>query len=441
MKMPLTPPDLANLQGSIASDQLARAFGHVAGGSTQEYFHWDKLIHLTPPGEFSSQAWWLAVKLARQARYKTVPLTDWHGRPFRFLITDPMPEQLHYFDLHAAGNVGVPLVVTDPASHDRFYMSALIEEAITSSQLEGATTTREVAKDMIRAGRSPMDRSERMILNNFRTMQRIDEVKREPLSEELIFEIHRLVTEGTLDEATASGRFRRPDENIVVSNTAGEVFHTPPPSGELGPRMASLCDFANARTPDGFIHPVLRSMILHFWLAYDHPFVDGNGRTARALFYWSMLHYGFWLTEFISISSIIRRAPLKYARAFLYTETDENDLTYFLLYHTEVLRQAFDALYAYIERKAGEMAAVQDRVRTMALLNVRQRDLINHALRHPRALYTTEGHRLSHNVAYQTARNDLMDLANRGLLTVTKPGKTSYFAPAADLEARLAKLD
>src|SRR5205814_10028127 len=56
-------------------------------------------------------------------------------------------------------------------------------------------------------------------------------------------------------------------------------------------------------------HPMVRSMILHFWLAYDHPFVDGNGRTARALFYWSMLRNGYWMFEYITISKIILSGP------------------------------------------------------------------------------------------------------------------------------------
>jgi Fic family protein len=62
-------------------------------------------------------------------------------------------------------------------------------------------------------------------------------------------------------------------------------------------------------------------------LGYEHPFEDGNGRTARALFYWSMLNQGFWLTEFLTVSKILRKAPAKYARSFLYTEQDSNDLT------------------------------------------------------------------------------------------------------------------
>jgi Fic family protein len=58
--------------------------------------------------------------------------------------------------------------------------------------------------------------------------------------------------------------------------------------------------------PDKFIHPVVRAIILHFMIGCGHLFVDGNGRTARALFYWSVLHQKYRLMEFISISCIGR---------------------------------------------------------------------------------------------------------------------------------------
>jgi Fic family protein len=75
---------------------------------------------------------------------------------------------------------------------------------------------------------------------------------------------------------------------------------------DLPERMRALCAFANMRTGvDGFVHPIVRAIILHFMLAYDHPYVDGNGRTARALFYWSALKDGYWLIEYVSISRII----------------------------------------------------------------------------------------------------------------------------------------
>ena len=289
-------------------------------------------------------------------------------------------------DLGAGGRIGVPAPVTNPETKDQYYVSSLIEEAITSSELEGATTTREVAKEMIRAARPPRDRSERMILNNFLTMQQISQLKDQALTKEFLCELHRLVTEGTLPDPSAAGRLRRGDENIFIGDDSGHVVHVPPPAETLADRLTAMCDFANSKTPPYFIHPVLRSIMLHFWLAYDHPFVDGNGRTARALFYWSMLHYGFWLCEYISILRIILKAPAQYGRAFLYTETDDNDLTYFILHQIDVIRRAVEELHKYIEMKAARLKVMERELRSMVLFNHRQRALISHALC-PGAMY------------------------------------------------------
>src|SRR5437773_5756577 len=108
--------------------------------------------------------------------------------------------------------IGVPEPITNPQTKDKYLIRSLMEEAITSSQLEGATTTRQVAKEMIRTGRAPRDRSEQMILNNYHTMSRIGKLRNALMTPELVFEIHRLVTVETLDDPTAAGRLRRGDE-------------------------------------------------------------------------------------------------------------------------------------------------------------------------------------------------------------------------------------
>ena len=443
MRIPTRPPLTSHLWSEVAANpqRLGEVLAAAAEPSPrQRYLHWDKLIHCQPPAGLSHREWWLGLKIRRQSMFKQVPLLDTNGQAFRYVLTDPIPERLHETDLRAGGHIQMAEQITNPEMKDRYYVGSLIEEAITSSQLEGAATTRQVAKEMIRTGRSPRDRSERMILNNYRTMQRIGKWKAEPLTRDLVFEIHRAVTENTLDDPSAAGRFRRAEEQLVVGTESGEVFHEPPPAEQLEQRMADMCDFANGETPSGFLHPVIRSIILHFWLAYDHPFVDGNGRTARALFYWSMLRHGFWLFEFISVSQIILKGPAKYQRAFLYTETDENDLTYFALYHLEVIRRAVDKLHEYVDRKTRELKAVEAELRGVATLNHRQRALIGHALRHPFHRYAIRSHQASHNVAYQTARTDLLDLADRGLLSVEKVGKTFTFSAVEDLEERLRNL-
>jgi Fic family protein len=205
--------------------------------------------------------------------------------------------------------------------------------------------------------------------------------------------------------------------------------------------MAAMCAFANGQSPGSFVHPAVRAIILHFWLAYDHPFVDGNGRTARALFYWAMLHSGYWLFEFISISNILRKAPMKYGRSFLYTETDDNDLTYFIIAQTQVIRRAVRELHEYIERKTAELKDAESSIRALDLFNHRQVEIVSHALKHPGQRYTFASHQLSHNVVYQTARTDLLDLAARGVLEKRKKGKQMIFVAPSDLSARLLKLE
>jgi Fic family protein len=420
---------------------IERIIGIGYNTTPQKYLHWDKLRRLKPPEGFSHEEWWAALKLRRLGQAKPVPITDPRGNPFTYSTVDPVPEILQKIDLGAGGFIRMPDQVTNPETKDQYYVNSLIREAITSSQLEGAATTRPVAKEMIRTGRPPRDKSEQMILNNFLTMRRIGDLKDKPLSTDLVLEIHRIITEKTLEHDSGAGRFRLPNERIVVGDMYGEVFHDPPPAEQLAGRMDLMCDFANAKIPEAFIHPVLRSIILHFWLAYDHPFVDGNGRVARALFYWSMLRHGYWLFEFISISQILLKAPAKYARAYLYTETDDNDLTYFILHQLDVIRRAINELHEYIARKTASLQATESRLRGITVLNHRQQALISHALRHPYQRYTFKAHQMSHGVTYQTARTDLLDLENRGLLISRKVGKTWYFTVVPDLEDRLARLD
>ncbi|HTA29971.1 MAG TPA: Fic family protein [Candidatus Cybelea sp.] len=372
---------------------------------------------------------------------KSIPLKDKEGNPFRFCTPELVQQELHAIDVGAGRSIGIPEPIANPQTRDRYLIRSLMEEAITSSQLEGAVTTREVAKEMIRSGRPPRDTSEQMIRNNFLTMQRITEWKEEPLSPKMIFDIHRMVTEKTLEDPTAAGRLRRAEEKRVVGDEVGEVYHEPPPAGELEGRLNAMCDFANAKTPGFFVHPALRAIMLHFWLAYDHPFVDGNGRTARALFYWSMLRSGYWLFEFISISNILRKAPVKYARSFLYTETDDNDLTYFIIAQTKVIRRAIDDLHAYIDRKTAEVREMESHLRALDLFNHRQVELIHHALKHPFQQYSIAGHQKSQNVVYQTARTDLLDLRKRGVLDWKKRGRQMVFAAPGDLVQRLRELE
>ena len=403
------------------------------------YFHWDELRHRSPPEGCTLEEWWLSLRFQRNSQARVLPLLDPQERAFSWFLTDPMLLCLHKIDMMAGGTVQMPAQVTNSSTRDQYLVSRLMEEAITSSQLEGAATTREVARDMLRSKSEPRNISERMILNNYLTMSELTNWRTQSLTPELVYEIHRHITMDTLDDPTAAGRLRRVDEPVeVIDEMTEEVLHTPPPAETLEARLQAMCDFANQ--PDDavpFVHPIIRAVILHFWLAYDHPFKDGNGRTARALFYWMMLKRGFWLFQFISISQILLKARAQYGQAFLKTETDGNDLNYFLLHQLGVIEQAIKSLHDYIRRKSEEVSEASKRLRALGEFNHRQEALLNRAIRHPGTAFTIESHQQSHRVSYATARSDILRLVELSLLTQRKRGQAFVFEAASDLEKRL----
>jgi Fic family protein len=435
MHKPERPPDFR--ASTILDVNVFERMAPLISEPPSEYIHWDKLRRLSPPNGFTREDWWTAIKIGRIAMLNNLALRDCQGKPFRFCVPDSVSQLLHEIDMGAGGKIGIPAEVINPQTRDQYLVNTLMQEAITSSQLEGAATTREVAKEMLRTGRKPRDTSEQMILNNYLTMRKIMDLRDKSLSEDLVLQIHASVTEDTLENSGAAGRFRLPHEKVDVADITGEVVHEPPAAEELKLRMKAMYDFANRKSPNFFVHPVIRAIVLHFWLAYDHPFVDGNGRTARALFYWSMLNQGYWLFEFISISDILRKAPAQYARAFLYTETDDNDLTYFIVYQAHVIHRAICALHEYIEKKSLEVQEAERLLRAWDHLNHRQVALLCHAMRHAGAIYSVEGHQRSHNTVYETARKDLLLLSNSGLLEKTKRGKAMIFKPPHDLKSRI----
>lgn len=439
MKLPLTPPDFRSLFLSMKPDKLGELMSRSRSLDDGDYQHWDKLRHRPPPEGLTHEEWWACIKLGRTQTARSIDgFVATNGQPFQYCLPDAVLEAVHDIDSRARGAINLSEQVTAPGDRDRYMVSSLIEEAITSSQLEGAATTRKVAADMLRSGRPPQDRSEQMILNNYRAMQHILELDDQALTPDRVLNLHRVLMQDTMDDIRKIGRLQTDnDERVrVMDSRDGAVLHTPPRAAELSDRMARLCAFANGETgSQGFLHPVIRAIILHFWLAYDHPFEDGNGRTARALFYWSMLREGYWLFEYLSISSLLRRAPGQYARSFLYTETDDNDLTYFIAYQLKIIRRSLDALNRYLARKQREVREAEAMLKETSWLNHRQRALVAHAVRNPAQEYSFASHQNSHKVAYATARSDLLQLADNGLLVMHKRRKKMLFRPGPALLA------
>lgn len=439
MKQIEAPPPLQDI---IPSDNMRivelimnEEFNLLLNEVNENYYYWDKVKYLKTPANIKPEEVWAIAKIRR----KNTPHKIKFGKyRFTWFLNTKIQELLHLFDLNIGGTLESKSVIPKD-DKNRYLISSIMEEAIASSQIEGAITTRKNAKEMLRKNITPRNKSEQMIFNNYVSIQKILEWKNDSLTERKLLELHKLVTNKTLENKEDEGKFRLDNEVKVVDVIDGEVVHYPPDFSEITPLIKELCAFANADKKDVFIHPIIKGCIIHFMIGYIHPFVDGNGRTARALFYWYLLSKGYWLTEYLSISKMILKSKNQYAKAYQYTETDENDLTYFMNYQLKTMRLAFDSLREYIQRKIEEKRKITDFIK-LENINERQALILKWVYEESSLILSVKEIQTRLSVSNQTARTDLQKLVDSGYLEIIHLNKkTQAFSKSENFDKLLSK--
>ncbi|HEY4111323.1 Fic family protein [Puia sp.] len=411
-------------------------YSEVTGINDSAYPYWEKWKYLAKDWTLDAKRLWKTVKIKRSITQKKINF-NCHGK-FDLYINTPsiVQQKLHELDLSLGGSLNASDIIPSEEKQ-RYLISSLMEEAIASSQLEGAATTRKVAKEMLESNRKPRNVSEQMIVNNYEAMQWILKNKDESVTSEAILQIHRIITNNTLAEKNEEGAFRTTDDVRIIDVQTGAILHTPPPNEDLGHLMTELCQFANdVRKEDFFLHPISKAIIVHFLIGYIHPFADGNGRTARALFYWYLIRKGYWLIEYMSVSRIILGSTAQYARAYQHTEKDANDLTYFILYNLKCIENSLNELKKYIERKNREKRDILTLLRNTDY-NDRQMALIQEILNNRKTVFSVAEVQNKYGVSNQTARTDLNYLVSKGILEPRKSGNKIQFLLTEGGEKRI----
>ena len=405
-------------------------FGKYFNKSNTPYLYWDKFRFGAPFKGLTLEESWLSVRRFRDIMLNETFLKAESGEPFKWIKLPNTDEFLHEIDMYTGGKVTAQAQSFEGDS--KLIVRGIMEESIASSQLEGAHTTRCAAKKMLSEGRQPKNDSEQMILNNYRVMTMIDEdFKGQDLSMDLMFEMHKLLTDGTL-AVEEQGRLRKNDDDIVVSGMIGTemyVSHVPPNEDFLAKEMERLVLFANDKEDGGFTHPIIKAIFLHFWIGYLHPFTDGNGRLARALFYWYLLKKGYWMMMYLPISTMIKKAPSQYSMAYIRTEQDSFDLTYFFEFNIKKIIASMADFGDYLDRKLKENKELDSILEEEEIVNDRQKSLLYYLLESDGASSTMTSHAELNNISRQTAAKDLKILEDHGLLVSRREGKyTRYYA-------------
>lgn len=419
MKIPGAPPSIKGTLTERASDIASSMADDEAMSQVrsfnQRYLHWSevRLRHTVADPEVT----WAIMRRVRESTHQEI---EAGASILLYNLTPRALSLLSSFDAVAMGRD--PDL---PRSQDASTSGSLMEEAIASSQMEGAATTRDVAKKMLLEGRRPRDRSERMIYNNYRTMEVIKDILDERLTMASMNELHRTFTSGTLDDPSIEGKVRTTDDVVVSDPLEGTLYHRPPASSSLPDLLDGLFDLFNRKAN---VHPLIAAVAVHYLVGYIHPYHDGNGRLARALMFWYGLKEGYWFLEYLAVSKAIKASKVRYGTSYLLSETDDNDITYFLNYNLECMDKALQ------EAKVGSTSQRSREKEAMALssddprLGLRQA-MILHSIRSAGRTVSIGEVKGEFDIVYETARTDLLSLNEMGYLDKRLQGRKMMFFP------------
>ncbi len=410
----------------------------VTKTSEREYLYWDKMRHKEPsPKGFSKEELWVIVKFFRKFNEIKSVIKDKQGKVFTWLKLDYFERFFHELDMNTGGELFVEKGELGKANKQKLIARGIMEEAIASSQLEGAATSRRVAKKMLQEQRKPTNHSEQMILNNYISMQAIEEnYKSKKMSMDVILELHSLITKSTVDSENEAPRLRKSGEPVYITdNTNGSIYYEAPNADFVKKEITRLIDFANDESEGkAFTHPIIKAIMLHFWIGYLHPFTDGNGRLARLLFYWYLIRNGYWAFAYLPISKAIKRSPKQYIMAYVYSEQDDNDLSYFVDYNIKKIKIAIDDFKKYVTKQISSNIKMKQKSEIKYDLNIRQIQLLQYLHGNVDESTNLKVHMSINQVAKMTASKDLKSLVQKGFLIANKRGRNVYYYGTKKIE-------
>jgi Fic family protein len=398
--------------------------------SKGRYLPFDEITYRIPKG-LDEDLVWSVIKSAREKQLKKLIEIGEPVQACHYYLTPTIQKAMSETDRNTTtASLEWMCSKIGEEKHLEYLLNDLIEdEAISSSQLEGAATTTKIAKDMLKRKRKPRTPDEKMILGNFKMMQFTWQNRHKELSLDLILEIHKVGVEDIDDDHYFPGVLRNSDD-VEVVDADGNTVHTPPPAEGLEQRLEKLTEWTNQAhddiNSDSYLHPLLKAITLHFSIGYEHPFRDGNGRVARALFYWYLFKNDFSAFRYIAISLLLKQAPVKYGKSYLYTETDDMDLTYFLDYQSDIVFRAINEFKNSYQKTLKQEAQFNNWLWASGLfgkLNEKQKTVFQVAKNKGALTFTAMNVKDNLNCSYNTAASVLNDLVALGLFEKKKLGR------------------
>ncbi len=352
------------------------------------------------------------------------------GKKFWYFPSDSINKKIH--EIESSGNRLYDRIENQGTFKHEFLANAAVEEAITSAIHEGANSTRSKAKALIASGDKPKNKDEWMLINNYHAMKWIKDNSNLPVSTELILRIHEIVTKNTLegDDVNFCGKLR--DDAVYVTSHLG-IKH----EGVKHDKLTEALNEAIKSTTDHprFLHSLLKGIILHYFIAFIHPFFDGNGRTARTLFYFKGMKNNLKFVELLSVSADLKRHGNKYEKSFELVKEHEFDMTYFIDFCLDSLSTALNQ----VEKKVNYLIDITKLIDSIGI-NSNQVALLQRMVLNKYGEIAIEEYATNIGKSREIARKELKQLFAKKILKEEKKGKKFvYLVKAKELKQLVEK--
>lgn len=353
------------------------------------------------------------IALLKSSVYKTMPILDFAGN------------NLVYMENAAQVRMkAVKLLLTPQSLNEAFGLKAMEDEIASSLTIESIDFSRDSVRKILR-GYAPADESENRIFGMKKGLEFISDPDNE-ITEDNIHTLYDIAIGQYLPEndKLKPGVFYRHDSVYIIGQ---ELEHTGLPYEKLPEYMSKFVTFINAEST---MNDLLKAAVIHFYVAYLHPYFDGNGRMARLIHLWYLKRQGYSSTLFIPFSSYIERSRKGYYSAYSLVEGNTKisgvmDVTPFLVY--------------FIENVYNKLGSALPQVNTMATFNKalddgqiteKEKDLWNFALSaYGNGEFSTKQlERDFGNAAYATIRGFALKFEKLGLLSAQKYGNKVKYA-------------
>ncbi|MDF7671277.1 Fic family protein [Orbaceae bacterium ESL0721] len=403
----------------------------------EDYIPFDKFQYYVPK-HLNKTVAWQVLKLIRVGKRRTLFKLDKKDKDtlLSYVLTPTMQKAILETERNTTtAELQYKLREIDEDLYIKYLLEDLIkDESISSSQLEGAATTTLDAKRMLRNKNAPRTLDEKMIVGNFQMMSFAWKNRDKPLSIDFIKKLHKVGVANIDDEKYSPGQFREDKDKVVIADYDNNIIHTPPNIAELNQQLTTLIEWANQNHNDinhkNYIHPLIKAMVLHFCIGYEHPFKDGNGRVARALFYWFMFKNQYAAFRYIAISTLLKNSAIKYGKSYVHTEMDDMDLTYFIEYQCKIVIRGIDKFKEIYSKAVIDIQNFNQYIKELGLLeklSEKQQILFNIAHSKIMTDFTATDVAQRFECSYNTAVKMLNGLVDLNLFRKSKLGRETIY--------------